>query len=469
MIKNQFSNISNLAIIVAIITGFDYFVNIFLVEVKSFSLPVLIILLPFSVIILFLTVRIWKIILTEESKVKFRHRNAIITTAVLSFLAGLSGFLIYLIEIILSSGILGTVYSELDLTLNLNEGGLVFLLMILTYFLKILHNTCGLIGCVLISTVWIRQFRIWARFSEAEFIKSFYFAGVAMIILLFDQLITVTLYNVLYWFIPEEKYLSNYPPIIQSILIILFIFASIILPVAIFFLAKAGQTLKIPYEKSKSNSPIAIILPLGFFLLWFITNILVLVEGSQVDMLPASLLQTFFFVIVFVPLSIGYVKSARRIESEYLRKNLNLAAVGTLILFTIEVVEMPDWTGMIILPGYLLAFSILLWSLANISQYIGSRQTLSRRLSEAGVQFLSEMGEAEMKAQSLQQMAKVMTDVSNNFMQEITQMSVNTPPTDDEIRKIILDTMGVRSSPSEAEVMNYLKDAITFVQQTGFD
>ena len=71
-----------------------------------------------------------------------------------------------------------------------------------------------------------------------------------------------------------------------------------------------------------------------------------------------------------------------------------------------------------------------------------------------------------MKAQSVHQMAKVMADVSNGFMEDLAKMAVRTPPTENEIRRYIVSSMGVEASPSESEVMDYLKDAISFVQQT---
>lgn len=69
-----------------------------------------------------------------------------------------------------------------------------------------------------------------------------------------------------------------------------------------------------------------------------------------------------------------------------------------------------------------------------------------------------------MKDQSLRQMAKVMTDVSRSYMEDLAKIEVRTPPTEDEIRRYIVRTMGVEASPSESQVLAYLKDAVAMVK-----
>lgn len=100
-----------------------------------------------------------------------------------------------------------------------------------------------------------------------------------------------------------------------------------------------------------------------------------------------------------------------------------------------------------------------------ISQFLGSREALLQRLKKAGAEFLAEMGEAEMKDQSLRQMAKVMTEVSNGFMEDLSRVRVKAAPTEEEIRRYIVKTMGIEASPSEAQIVAYLKDALAMVKE----
>jgi hypothetical protein len=461
--KTQFFDIRTLSVIVVILTGLDLLVTTLLVspaDFPSFSIPVLIFLLLLALIILILAFIIWKIILTEESKVETRYKNILFIAAILTLAAGFMSLLVYSTEIILSSGFLGTSYLDIDLTLNQAEIGTA--LMILTVLLKLLHNIFAIVSCLLTSIVWTRQFRIWARFSEASFVKSLHFVGMAWILLFIVQIITIVFQYFLYWIDPEGTKSSNE---IQVIMMILLLIALLILPIYIYFLSMAGENIRIPHETEKPKSRRAIILPLGFFFLWFLVA-LVNVGGVEEPIIARllTLFGTSFLVAVFIPISIGFIKHVRRVDSPFLRKNLFLAAVGTLALSTFSIVGPNRWTGMAVLIGYSLAFSVLTWSIANLSQFLGSREALLQRLRKAGDEFLSEIGKAEMKDQSLRQMARVMTDVSRGYMEDLSKIEVRMPPTEEEIRHYIVRTMGVEASPSESQVLAYMKDAIAMMK-----
>ena len=268
----------------------------------------------------------------------------------------------------------------------------------------------------------------------------------------------------IYWTNLDE---TNLPIVVASILLTLLLISMPLLPIYIYFLTVAGEILRTPHETKKKQSKINILLPLVFFFLWFLVNMGNLGEGGTdpVVTLLGRLLGTSLLIMVFIPISLGFYRHARRVDSPYLRKNLNLAALGTLALSTFSIGGPTRWTGMSILIGYLLAFSILTWSLANISQFLGSREALLQRLKKAGADFLAEMGEAEMKDQSLRQMAKVMTEVSNGFMEDLTRVRVRVAPSEEEIRRYIVKTMGIEASPSEAQIVAYLKDALAMVKE----
>jgi hypothetical protein len=445
--------------LVVALTGFDYLVASLLTELNENSTLILIILGSLTIIIIALTFRILKTILEKESQEKSQHRKLLLFAFVLTLLGGLSSFLIYLIEIVLSSGFLGTAYFNLDCTSYPNKTDLIYFLMVLIYLLKIILNTSGLVGCIIISIVWTKQFRIWAKFSEASFIKSFYFVGIAMVILYLDQFITVTMDYVNYWFNPQIS-LANSTGFIRIILTLLFSVAALILPVYIYFLARAGQHIRIPYQEETSKSRLIVILPFIFFILWFWNNMTLLGGESTVDSMIATLITYSLFFAIFIPISIGFFTFGRKTNSKYLKENLYQAAIGTFALSTIRIVYQTQWFGMNVLPGYLLSFSILTWSLANISRYLGSREALSQRLKREGAQFLLELGEAELKAQTLERFTKVMVEVSNGFIEDLTKIPTRTPPSEEEIRNYIVKTMGVEESPSEAQVLEYLEGAI---------
>ena len=167
--------------------------------------------------------------------------------------------------------------------------------------------------------IWTRQFRIWARFSEAPFIKSFYFLGVALIILFLDQVTTTTLQFFLYWAYPEAS-IGAYSIEFQAIIMILLLIAIVVLPVYIYFLTMAGESMRIPHDTVKPKSRKVIILPLVFFFLWFLF-ILVNVGGEAGDPVPIfTLLGNVFLVAAFIPISIRFIGHARRVDSVYLRK-----------------------------------------------------------------------------------------------------------------------------------------------------
>ena len=123
---------------------------------------------------------------------------------------------------------------------------------------------------------------------------------------------------------------------------------------------------------------------------------------------------------------------------------------------------------MSVIVGYLTSLTILFWSLDSISQFLGSRDELSRRLKQAGNEFLSDLGETEMKTKSIQNMTNIMTNITNTFMEDISKIDVRIPQlfTEEEIRNSIVSSMGVRTTPSEIEVMSYLKDAVEFVKKS---
>jgi hypothetical protein len=343
--------------------------------------------------------------------------------------------------------------------------GIDLFLMVLVLIMRYLHNFFSIVGVLIIGVLWTRQFRVWARFSESVSVKSFYFAGVAMIILFFDQLITITLRYYLFWVYPNTL-LEDYPVFFQGSIMVLFLIAALLLPVYIYFLTIAGQTLQVPHETLQPKSRKLTFFPFIFLFIWYFLTLAYVGGDTGIGAL-IQLLGLIFLVAAYIPIAIGFSGFAKNVNSQYLRRNLQLASIASLTLSTFTIVAPAQNTGMAILVGYLVMFSVLTWSLGNISQYLGSRQALSERLRKAGVQFLSVMGEAEMKSQSLQQMAKVMTDVSKGFMEDLARMDVSTPPTNEEIRRYIISTMGVDASPSESEIMAYLQNAISFVQQTG--
>ncbi|MFX1251984.1 MAG: hypothetical protein ACFFCZ_10280 [Promethearchaeota archaeon] len=479
MQQNQSSKTLALLVIVVILTGFDYLLDL-LVDFDENSFPLLIILFPLAIIILVLTFMIWKIILTEESE-KSLHRTLLLIAAMLTIVAGLMSLFIYSIEIILSSGVLGTAYFELDLTSNQNEIGLAFPLMVLAYLSKFLLNISGLLGCLLTSIVWSRQFAIWARFSEAPFIKSLYFAGVAMIILFLDQMITLIIYYIGYWFYGWRD-IPEYPPAIQAIIMILLLIAVLMVPISAISWAIAGQRLRIPYEQKEKSSLVIIILPLIFIFLWACVQILKLPGSTiQVDPLVANLIVTLFLVAIFIPISLGFWGWARKVDSPKLRENLYLATVGTLALSMFTVVAVRQWIGMTGLPSYLLAFSILTWSLANISRYLGSREALWIHLREAGDRFLTELAEAEkqaqiseMKVQSAQEMTKILAYVSKWVMDIIDKMC-SEPPTLEEICGYIVSCITSMTSinlltlVSEKQIESYVDYAFNFAEKDDLD
>ncbi|PWI49399.1 hypothetical protein CEE45_02375 [Candidatus Heimdallarchaeota archaeon B3_Heim] len=469
MVKIQFSDIRTLTVIVVLLTALDFFITTILVsptDFSDFSIFILSILLLITLIILILAYKIWKIILTEEYKVKTRHKKSLLIVAILTMVAGIMGFLVYTFEIILSSSLLGTIYLEFDLTPPQDGIGIAYLLMILTYIFKYCHNLFAITGCILTGVIWTRQFRVWARFSEAPFVKSFYFVGMTTIVLFLDQIATTTLQYYLNLVYPEATKLSDYPMEFQIIIMVLLLIAQLGLPVYIYFLAVARENIQIPNEAIKPKSKRGIMLPLVFFFLYFLVNMANFGGDSGTASKSMELIGNGFLVIVFIPISIGFFGHMKRVESAFLKKNLFLAAIGTLALATFNVVGPSRWTGMTVLVGYLIAFSILTWSLANISQFLGSREALLGRLRKAGAQFLSDMGEAEMKDQSIQKMAQVMTDVTKSYMEDLTKIEVRTPPTAEEILDYVATTMGIKTTTSEAEVLAYLNDAITFMQQS---
>ncbi len=380
------------------------------------------------------------------------------------FSAGILSLCTYLSEIFLSSGVLGAEY----LTIDPNEDQAT-LLIFATHVMRLFHHIFALSGCIITAAVWTRQFKIWANFSKAQFVKSFYIVGVAIIILFVVQLITITLQYIFYW--TDYEHFGQTPPEIpenlEMIFMVLFLVATVVLIVYIYYLTAAGSSMRVPYQAKASRSQKRLFLPFFFLFLWFFTNILNVSAEAGIANSIVTFVGNLFLLAAYAPISFNFMKFARNVDSKFLQKNLYLAAIGTLGLSTFNIVGPSRWTGMGILVGYLVAFSILTWSLANISQFLGSREALSRRLREAGVQFLSDMGEAEMKAQSIKQMAKVMTDVSNGFMQDLTKMIVRSPPTEAEIRRYIVSTMGVEATPSEREVLAYLQDAISFAQKGG--
>ncbi|MHA2332747.1 MAG: hypothetical protein ACXAEU_12055 [Candidatus Hodarchaeales archaeon] len=377
-------------------------------------------------------------------------------SSILTIAAGLTSLLIYSMEMILSSGLLDKPYPNIDLTIE----GPDLLWMNLTFLLKVMYNVFGLTGCLLVSFAWTWQFSTWARFSKAPFIKTFFFVGITMIILFVVQLITTILEYMMY--LPE---LSGESELFQLIMLILLLIAALVLPFSIYFIAMAGRRMRIPHEKEKPSSRLIVILPLIFFLLWFWVTLSRQGGNPLVASWLASLIGTLLFLAIFIPISIGFFGFARRVDSAYLRKNLYLAAIGTLALSMFGIIGLQNWAGLTLLPGYLLAFSILTWSFGNLSQHLGSREALSQRLKETGAQFVADLGDAEMKAQSVQKMATVMADVSNGFMEDLAKMAVRSPPTKKEIRRYIVSTMGMEASPTETEVMNYLKSAISFIEE----
>jgi hypothetical protein len=446
--------------------GIDLVVSILLLNQPEFPDFLLIVLsLVITLVILGLAYKIWKVILTEESKVTIRNKNTLLIATVLTIFSGLIGLFIYLAEIILSSGVLGTKYVSVESLFNQDIVGIDLFLMVLVLIMRYLHNFFSIVGVLIIGVLWTRQFRVWARFSESVSVKSFYFAGVAMIILFFDQLITITLRYYLFWVYPNTL-LEDYPVFFQGSIMVLFLIAALLLPVYIYFLTIAGQTLQVPHETLQPKSRKLTFFPFIFLFIWYFLTLAYVGGDTGIGAL-IQLLGLIFLVAAYIPIAIGFSGFAKNVNSQYLRRNLQLASIASLTLSTFTIVAPAQNTGMAILVGYLVMFSVLTWSLGNISQYLGSRQALSERLRKAGVQFLSVMGEAEMKSQSLQQMAKVMTDVSKGFMEDLARMDVSTPPTNEEIRRYIISTMGVDASPSESEIMAYLQNAISFVQQTG--
>lgn len=282
-----------------------------------------------------------------------------------------------------------------------------------------------------------------------------------MIILFIDQIITIIVVFVNYWFNSETP-MSDYPVELEILLMILFLVATFILPVYIYFLARAGQQLRIPYEMEEPTSRIYIALPMIFFLFWFYANFLMLGGGPILEPWIASFIHAFLFLVIFIPISLNLFRWARVVKSKYLEKNLYLAAASTFALSTYGVVGGGQWFGMNMLPGYLLAITILIWSFANISRYLGARETLSYRLKKAGAQFLSELGEAEMKAQLVQQYSKVLVNVTNNFMEDIAKLNTRVPPTESEVNSYIIRTMGLETTPSEPQIIDYLQGAIKY-------
>lgn len=443
------------------LTGFDLLVTTIakdLVLLPDLSVPILTILFLLTLLVLVLALTIWRIILKEETKVETRYRNVIYAAAAFTVGSGVFGLVTYIIEIILASGILGTAYYELDLVTSQDS-----LWMSLTFFTKLGHNVFALAGCLVTGFAWTRQFRKWARFTNAPIVKSFFFAGITMILLFFVQLATISLQYLLFWTNPGEP-LRDHPPEIQAIFIVLLITAMFVVPVYIYFLARAGQDLRMPFEERIPKSRIAIILPLIFFLLWFIVNMMNVGGDNEPSSVITTLLGNGFLVAAFIPISIGFIRYARGINSLYLRKNLYIASVGTLALSTFSIVGPNRWTGMAVLTGYLLAFSVLIWSLVNISQFLGSREALSDRLRDSGAKFLSDLGEAELIGQSVQQLTKVLAAVSKDLMNDLVNVDVKTPPTNEEIKRYILSTMREQTTPSEEEVMQYLEDALRVVK-----
>jgi hypothetical protein len=125
LLPQKSSNILTLMVIIVFFTGIDYLLTNLQIEFNKIFFPLLLVSFLFTIIILAFSFWIWKIILTEESMEKSRHRNLLLGAAILTLIAGFTSLLIYLIEIILSSGFLGTAYFDLGLTANQNETGIV--------------------------------------------------------------------------------------------------------------------------------------------------------------------------------------------------------------------------------------------------------------------------------------------------------------------------------------------------------
>lgn len=450
---------------VLILTGLDLLVTNLIfdpTDIPGFFLPVQLFLVLLSLIILVLAYRIWKIILLEEAKVKTRYKNVLIIAAMLTLFSGFFSLLTYLLQIVLFSGFLGPSYSEINLTIN--QGEISHLVMLVTSFLKFFYYIFAFVGCLLTGCVWTRQFRLWARFSETKFIRSFYIVGVVMILLFITQIATTLVQYLIFWL---NFNLDDLPIGVSITLFILLLISTLLLPIYVYFLTVAGEILRTPQELEKKPSKMKILLPLVFIFLWFIVNMATFgeTEADPVVTLLGSLLGTSLLIMVFIPISLGFYRHATRVESPYLRKNLNLATLGTLGLSLYSIGGPTRWTGMSAIIGYLLAFSVLTWSLASISQFLGSREALLQRLKKAGAEFLADMGEAEMKDQSLRQMSKVMSDVSREYIEDLEKIEVRTPPSEEEIRRYIVRTMGVESSPSETQVLSYLRDAISMVKR----
>ncbi|MFW9854239.1 MAG: hypothetical protein ACFFFG_04235 [Candidatus Thorarchaeota archaeon] len=463
MVKIQFSNIITLTSVTVVVTALDLIITTLIKDfalLQSLSGPILVVLLFLSLLMVSIAFMIWRIILREESKVETRHKTVLYIAAALTLASGVLGIVAYITEIILISGYLGAVYTQLDLAATQYS-----LLMNLTLFTKMGYNISALTGCLLTGFVWTRQFRIWARYSNAPIVNSFFYVGLSMIILFVIQIATITLQYFLFWLDLGVSF-GDFSPEYQLIFFILLVIATLVLPVYLYFLAVAGQNLRIPYEQGLPKSRTLIILPFGFFLLWFVTNLMnVGGDGSDSGSIIA-ILGVCFLVAAFLPISIGFIRHARRVGSAYLRKNLYLASLGSVALSTISVVGPSRWTGITVLTGYVLAFSVFTWSLANISQFLGSREALSQRLGETGAQFLADLGHAELKGQSIQKFTRVLAEVSQNVMQEVSQIEVRTPPTDEEIRRYILSTMGAETTPTETEVRTYLEEALKILRTT---
>jgi hypothetical protein len=414
-----------------------------------------------SIMLIFITINIWKAIFKEESEVEPRYKKYLYLLAAFTLTIGVISLLTHLLELILISGLLGSRFSVFDLKSSFSDIGIASYFMIFTFLSKYLVNFLSLGGCLLTAIVFTKQFKLWERFSEAPTIRYFFFVGVSMILLYIIQIMTISLQYFIYWDDPSVLMPKEAVPIY----LVLFLGAIIVLPVYIYFLAVAGLNIRIPHTSMSTKANKSLIFSIIFFLVWFFSNFINFdrSESRGIEDILVIYFGIFFLIAVYIPISKGFMSHAKRVEDKFLRRNLHFAAIGTLALPIFTIVGPRTLTGMNAILGYLLSFIVLTWSLANISQFLGSREALSRRLKEAGDQFLTELGDADMKAQSVHQMTKVMTDVSNGLLEDLSSMAVRIPPTEDEIKRYIVSTMGVESTPSETEVLTYLESAIRLV------
>ena len=414
-----------------------------------------------SLVLIFVTINIWKAIFKEESEVEPRYKKYFYLLVTFTLIIGVISLITHILELTLLSGLLGSRYIVFDLKSSFNDIGIAYYFMLFCSLSKYLINFFALAGCILTAYIFTRQFKLWERFSKAPPIRYFYYVGVSMIFLYIIQLITTSLQYSIYWVDPNVLM----PKETVAIYAILFLGAIIVLPVYIYFLAVAGLNIRIPHTSMRTKVNKSLIFSIILFLVWFFSNFINFdrSESRGLEDVLVAYFGILFLIAVYIPISWGFMNHAKKVEDKFLKKNLYFAAIGTLALPIFTIVGPRTLTGMNAILGYLLSFIVLTWSLSNISQFLGPREELSRRLKVAGDKFLTELGEADMKAQSISQMTKVMTDVSKGLLEDLSRMVVRTPPTEDEIRRYIVSTMGVEATPSEREVLNYLETAIELV------